>query len=101
MTTGRIWAVVGLAWVLLAWWLTGRFVPLPWWQVVIMGGGVALQLPPYLASRALGSSAPPARVWIGRWALVFFLADFAQLAISELVGTTLWFLLAATPIEDG
>ncbi|MBK8247956.1 MAG: hypothetical protein IPK85_11235 [Gemmatimonadetes bacterium] len=100
MTTLRIWGITGLLWAGIAWWLSLRLPGIAWWQLLALSGAGPLQLPPFLAARALGSNAPPARVWIGWWALVFFAADIGQLVIADLIGSNLLFILLVSPIED-
>jgi hypothetical protein len=46
------------------------------------------------------SKLPPARRLILLWCLVFLLADFAQLAMTRLVGNNLVFLSISVPLED-
>ncbi|MBL8983733.1 MAG: hypothetical protein JNL26_16215 [Gemmatimonadetes bacterium] len=101
MTTGRIAGVAAAVWLAFGWWMYTRFPGVAVWQVGAISGAVALQLPPFLAVRAAGADASPARRWIGWWALAFFVADVAQLLISERVGSNLMFILLTGPIEDG
>ncbi len=95
------YAVLAILWVASTAWLRARFGGAPVWQVALLSSAIVLQLPPYLQRRKLGASAPPARVWIGWWALAFFVADLLQALISELFGNNLGFFLFANPIEDG
>ncbi|MBL8962224.1 MAG: hypothetical protein JNJ98_20345, partial [Gemmatimonadetes bacterium] len=101
MTTGRIAGVVAAVWLGFGWWMYAHFPGIAVWQITVISGAVALQLPPFLAVRAGGPEVSPARQWIGWWALAFFLADLAQVVISDLVGSNLMFILLAGPIEDG
>jgi hypothetical protein len=101
LTALRIGVIAGGVWAGIAAWLTSRYPGIKWWEVIPLSGAIALQLPPFLSARALEPTAPPARTWIGWWALVFFVADAAQVVIAQVVGSNLLFILLVSPIEDG
>lgn len=101
VTTGRVAGIAAAVWLGFGWWMHTRFPGSAAWQIAAISGAVALQLPPFLAVRGGGADVSPARQWIGWWALAFFLADLAQVLISDWVGSNLVFILFAGPIEDG
>lgn len=69
-------------------------------SLVTISAATAAQLLPVVAVWQLSPPRPPARLWIGVWAAVFFASDVAQILVSNFAGQNLRLFTYVNPIED-